>query len=88
MIGNLIKQAMDKDGWTIYRLSKATSFLRNNLSVILGKRGNPEWSTIQRILDTIGYEVILKKKGGEKPKSKPSRSRRRKGGHYDSKTIR
>jgi DNA-binding phage protein len=69
-IGKLIKDAMKKEGRSNYRLSKITGILKNNLTIILGKRGNPRWSTVQRILDAIGYEVILRKKGGDSRKSK------------------
>jgi len=66
MIGKLIKDAVRKEGWTIYRLAQKMGMSRNNLYVMLGKRGNPEWATIQKLLDKIGYEIVLRKKGGEK----------------------
>ncbi len=61
-IGHLIKQAMAENGWTNYRLAKETGLLENNISHILGPKGNPQWATVHRILQAIGYEVILKRK--------------------------
>lgn len=69
---------MDKEGWSNYRLSKVTGIFKNALTIILGVKGNPQWSTVERILNTIGYEVILKKKGGDRQKSKGPRSTGRK----------
>ena len=64
-IGHLIKEALKEIEWSNYRLSKVTGIFKNNLTIILGEKGNPEWSTVQKILDAIGYEVVLiKKKGG------------------------
>jgi DNA-binding phage protein len=64
-IGKLVKEAMTRAGWSNYRLSKATGILKNNLTIVLGEKGNPEWGTVQKILDAIGYEVVLRKKRKE-----------------------
>jgi len=69
-IGKIIKDAMTKMGWSNYRLSKVTGILENNLTIILGEKGNPQWSTIQKILDAIDCEVVIKKKSRRKRKKK------------------
>ena len=61
-IGEKIREAMDKEGLWNSDVAKRTSILKNNLWVILGAKGNPKWSTVKRILDAIGYEIILRKK--------------------------
>jgi DNA-binding phage protein len=79
-IGILIKEAMEKTGWSNYRLSKVTGILKNNLTIILGEKGNPEWTTVQKILDAIGYEAVLKeKKGGEHGLGKELKPKRKGG---------
>ncbi len=61
-IGHLIRQAIAEKGWTNSQLAQETGLLENNISHILGPKGNPQWITVDRMLRAIGYEVILKKK--------------------------
>jgi len=61
-IGEKIKEVMVKEDLWNFQLAEATGILKNNICVILGPKGNPQWSTVKRILDSMGYEVILKKK--------------------------
>ena len=61
-IGKLLKETMRESGWSNYRLAKKTGLLENNISHVLGVKGNPQWMTVQKILNAIEYEVILKKK--------------------------
>jgi DNA-binding phage protein len=66
-IGEKIKRIMkERDIWD-FEVGYGTGLLRNNVSTILGPRGNPTWKTIKRILDFLGYEVVLKKKGNGGP---------------------
>lgn len=61
-IGEKIKKIMKEfDIWD-FEVANGTGLLRNNVSVILGPRGNPTWRTVKRILDFLGYAVVLKKR--------------------------
>ena len=53
---------MEREDIWISEVARATGILRNNICVILSEKGNPQFATVQRILQAIGYEVILKKK--------------------------
>ena len=64
-IGEVIKKAIEENECRNTQIVKGTGILKNNLSVILGPKGNPTWRTIKKILDGIGYEVNLRKKSGE-----------------------
>jgi len=61
-IGRKIKEIMEREDIWISEVARATGILRNNICVILSEKGNPQFATVQRILQAIGYEVILKKK--------------------------
>ena len=61
-IGEKIKAVMEKEDIWGYQVAQATGILKNNICVILGPKGNPKWSTVKRILDAIGYKVVLRKK--------------------------
>jgi len=61
-IGEIIKKIMKESDIWDFEVAKGTGLLRNNVSVILGPRGNPTWRTVKRILDFLGYEVFLKKR--------------------------
>ena len=63
-IGEVIKKAMEENECRNTQIVKGTGILKNNLSVILGPKGNPTWRTIKKILDAIGHEVNLRKKSG------------------------
>ncbi len=57
-----IKGVMEEEDIRNLGVAKATGILKNNISIILSEKGNPRWATVHRILQAIGYEVILKKK--------------------------
>lgn len=61
-IGQKIKEIMEREDIWNFEIAEATGILRNNICVILSPKGNPTWGTVKRILDSMGYEIILKKK--------------------------
>ncbi len=61
-IGQKIKEIMEEEGIRASNIAKGTGILKNNLCVILGPNGNPQWATVKRILDALGYQVNLRKK--------------------------
>ncbi len=61
-IGEKIKAVMEKEDIWNFMIAERTGLLGNNVAAILGPRGNPKWSTVKKILDAIGFEVVLKKK--------------------------
>ena len=61
-IGEIIKKVMEENECLNIQITRGTGILKNNLSVILGPKGNPTWRTIKKILDMIGYEINLRKK--------------------------
>ena len=63
-IGLKIKEIMEKEDIWNFQIARTTGILKNNICVILGPKGNPKWSTVKRILDAIGYEVVLRKRIG------------------------
>ena len=80
-IGKTLRELIAKEGRSLRRTSIDLGVDRSTLFQSL-KKGNPEWKTIEKILNYLGYEIrfVKSKRKEVKPeKSKPSRSRRRKG---------
>ena len=80
-IGKEIRTVIKKKGISLYQIAKDLGVTWESLYRSLLDEANPEWKRIKQILDYLGYEVVLKPIGREvKPKkSKPSKSRGRKG---------
>jgi len=80
-IGKGIREILNEKGTTLYRVSKDLDIAYESLYRSLNEGTNPRWDTIRRVLDYLGYEVVLKPKRKEvKPeKRRLSPSRRRKG---------
>jgi len=79
-ITEALKGIIEKEGKTVYRIAKDIGVDFSSLYRALGKEGNLGAKTIDKIMDYLGYEVkFIKRKEVKPEKSKPSRSRRRKG---------
>ena len=80
-IGKALRGLIAKEGRSLRRTSIDLGVDRSTLFQSL-KKGNPEWKTIEKILDYLGYEIRFVKptrKEVKPEKSKPSQSRRQKG---------
>jgi DNA-binding phage protein len=77
-IGKDIDALIQKKGLSRYRVSKDIGVSQESLLRSLKEDANPRWKTIKKVLDYLGYEVILRPKRKEvKPeKPKPFRSGR------------
>ncbi len=77
-IGKEIDALIQKKGLSRYRVSKDIGVSQESLLRSLKEDANPRWKTVKKVLDYLGYEVILRPKRKEvKPeKPKPSRSGR------------
>ena len=80
-IGKEIRGIIRRKGISLYRVAKDLGVSWESLYRSLRDDANPEWKRIKQILDSLDYDIVLQPKGKEvKPrKTKPSRSRRRKG---------
>jgi len=66
MIGTELKAVMEKEGVSGYRIFKETGIEQSYISRLLRNKINPNYLTMKRILDVLGYELrISKKKGGK-----------------------
>ena len=76
-IGKAIKEIIKKKGTSRYRISKDLSIDEASLHRSLMDGGNPEWKTIEILLDYLGYDFKLVKRKEVKPEeAKPPRSKR------------
>ena len=80
MIGRLLREIVKKKKFTYRKIASDLGVDHGNLYHSLANGANPEWKTIEKLLNYLGYDVRLVKRKEVKPeKSKPSGSRRRKG---------
>lgn len=76
-----LRRIIKEKGRTPYAVAKGIGIGHASLYKSLMDSSNPEWNTIRKILDYLGYDFqIIKGKEAKIRKSKPSRSRRQKGG--------
>jgi len=76
-----LKEILQKEGLTPYAVAKAIGIDHASLYKSLTEGANPEWNTIKKVLDHLGYDFqIIKRKEVKPGKSKPPRARRQKGG--------
>lgn len=61
-IGKEIRGIAKKKGVTLYRIAKDLGIANESLLRSLKDDANPEWKTIKKILDYLGYEIRLVKK--------------------------
>ena len=64
-IGKEIREIARKKGITLYRISKDLGIPNESLLRSLKEDANPEWKTIKKLLDYLGYEIRLVKKKNE-----------------------
>lgn len=76
-----LKEILQREGLTPYAVAKAIGIDHASIYKSLTEGANPEWNTVKKVLDYLGYDFkIIKRKEVKPIKSKPSRSRRQKGG--------
>ena len=74
-IGGTLRELIAKEGKSIRRTSADLQIDRASLQRSINEGANPEWKTIQKILDYLGYEIrIVKSK-----RRKTEKGSRRKG---------
>jgi len=70
-IGKEIDALIGKRGLSRYRVSKDIGIAQESLLRSLKEDANPRWKTVKKVLDYLGYEMILrprrKEVGPEKP---------------------
>ena len=77
-IGKAIKEIIKKKGTSRYRISKDLGIDEASLHRSLMDSGNPEWKTIEILLDYLGYDFrLVKRKEVTPEKAMPSRSQRK-----------
>jgi transcriptional regulator with XRE-family HTH domain len=60
-IGTELKAIMEKEGVTGYRIFKETGIGQSYISRILHNKANPNYLTLKRILDVLGYRITFEK---------------------------
>jgi DNA-binding phage protein len=76
MIANILREILKKRGLTYRKVAEDLGIDHASLHRSLKNGGNPEWNTIEKILNYLGYDFKLIKRKEVKPeKSKPSRSK-------------
>ena len=71
MIQKILKRIIEKEGTTPNAIAKAIGVDHASLYRSLRDGGNPEWKTIKKVLDHLGYEIrVVKSKGREVKSSK------------------
>jgi len=65
-IGRILRELMEKENRSLRRTSIDLDVDRSTLYRSLKEGANPEWKTIEKILDYLGYEIkfVKKRKGG------------------------
>ena len=72
-----MRQIIKKNKLTYRRIGSDLGMDHGNLFHSLKNGANPEWKTIEKLLDYLGYDVkFVKRKGVTSVKSKLSKSRR------------
>ena len=77
-MGRTLRELIAKEGKSIRRTSADLQIDRASLQRSIKEGANPEWKTIQKVLDYLGYEVrIVKSKRSNHEKTKGKRVGRR-----------
>lgn len=66
-IGSELKEFLDKEKMTAYRLSQELGLTQGYLSRLFKDRFNPSYGLVKKIAEALGYEirfVKFRKKGG------------------------
>ena len=64
-IGKNVDSLIRKKGLSRYRVSKDIGIAQESLLRSLKEHANPRWKTVKKVLDYLGYEVILRPKRKE-----------------------
>jgi DNA-binding phage protein len=64
-IGKVLRELLAKEGWSFRKMSSDLQMDRSSLHRSL-KNGNPEWKTIERVLDYLEYNIQFVKKQPKK----------------------
>jgi DNA-binding phage protein len=79
MIGKTLREIIKRKKLTYRKIASDLGVDHGNLYHSLMNGSNPEWKTIETLLNYLGYDFkVVKRKGVKPEKSKPSRSRRQK----------
>ena len=65
-IGKELRELITKEGRSFRRASIDLQIDRASLYRSLKDGGNPEWKTIEKVLDYLGYQIIIVKKRSKK----------------------
>jgi DNA-binding phage protein len=60
-IGKTLRELIIKEGKSLRRTSIDLHIDRASLQRSLGHGANPEWGTIKKVLDYLGYEIMIVK---------------------------
>ena len=65
MIGKKLRELIKKEKLTYRKIAQELGIDHGNLYRSLRDDANPEWKTIEKILNYLGYEIRIIKKRGE-----------------------
>lgn len=57
-----LKDVMSAQGGSVAAIAKEAQLNRQNLYRMLSKKGNPRWSSLTTLFDTLGYQIHLSQK--------------------------
>ena len=69
-MGRTLRELIAKEGKSIRRTSADLQIDRASLQRSINEGANPEWKTIQKILDYLGYEIRIVKSRTRKSRNK------------------
>jgi probable addiction module antidote protein len=78
VIQKKLKKIIEKEGTTPNAIAKAIGVDHASLYRSLRNGGNPEWKTIKKVLDHLGYEIRIVKSRRKEMKLAKSKSRKEK----------
>jgi DNA-binding phage protein len=78
-IQKILREIITKEGLTLYRVSRDLGIDYASLYRSLQDKGNPKWSTIEKILKYLRYEIKAVK---SPPKEKNRRIRSKNNGNF------
>jgi probable addiction module antidote protein len=78
VIQKILKKIIEKEGTTPNAIAKAIGVDPASLYRSLRNGGNPEWKTIKKVLDHLGYEIRIIKSRRKEMELAKSKSRKEK----------
>ncbi len=73
MIGSLLRQIIKKKRLTYRKIASDLGMDHGNLYRSLANGANPEWKTIEKLLNYLGYDVRFVERKEVKPKKHKTR---------------